>query len=168
MSSPKTKEMLEQNYRGDSSGCNSECSVRSCATELGVNKTGVLQSCSCSIGFTVWLQLHKKNIRFSVYHMLPVPSWKDVWSDCSLVYSPSGNDSIGFSRLYLLKRPGGMHYLWLARGSTAPCNFYAFFLSCFICKFCECDWINSPFLQIWCRKPYASDTKALSLIPKGK
>lgn len=123
VSSPKTKDMLEQNYQRDPSGCNSGCSVRSCATELGVNKTGVLQSCSCSISFTVRLQLHNKNILFSVYHMLPVPSWKDVWSDCSLVYSPSGNASIGLSRLYLLKRLGGMRYCWLVRGSAAARNF---------------------------------------------
>lgn len=49
----KTKEMSEHNYQRESSGCNSKCSMRSCATERVINKAGISGSCSCSIGFTV-------------------------------------------------------------------------------------------------------------------
>jgi len=103
---------------------------------------------------------------FFVYHELPVPSWKDVWSNCSPVYRPSGSDSIRFGRLYLLKQLGGVYYL---SDSCETVLQYAelFFLGFFIYKFCEYNWINLTLLEKWCRKLYASGTKMLSLLSKG-
>lgn len=118
----KTKEMLEHNYQRESSGCNSKCSMRSCATERVINKAGISGSCSCSIGFTVRQQ---PKTFFFLFTTLPVPSWKDVWSNCSPVYRPSGNDSIRFGRLYLLKQCGGIYY-YLTHGRQY-CSLQSYF-----------------------------------------
>lgn len=133
----KTKEMLEHNYQRESSGCNSKCSMRSCATERVINKAGISGSCSCSIGFTVRQQ---PKTFFFLFTTLPVPSWKDVWSNCSPVYRPSGNDSIRFGRLYLLKQCGGIYYLsdsWKAVLQSAELFFFGYF----IYKTSESSWI---------------------------